>query len=227
MKNRLSDPRVREFQKTLEAKLVSVLGTGKVQAGTLRMFVKLDPTNKSLVLKTTDKVSVIPEVEMLLPEDRIAVVYSQAVGIYAVGVTGTGVSRVEALANGKYISYPHSSVFTAAEIASFRALYNAKLAFATDQDTRFDAVAMSDFAILPQQSTELEFGLQHNILPTYFPMLGGKPNEFKVTMPSTSDITNIGGTPTSQNYLCVEFGCMYLVGADFTRKAEIMAALYA
>ena len=227
MKNRLSDPRVREFQKMLEAKLGHVLGTGKVQAGTLRMFTKLDGSNKTLTLKTTDKVSVIPEVEMLLPEDRIAIVYSQAVGFYVVPVTDTGAARVESSSNGKYVSYPHSQVFTATEIASLRALYNAKLAFVTDQDTRFDAVAMSDFAILPQQSTELEYGLQHNILPTYFPMVGGKPNEFKVVMPSTSDITNISGTATSQNYLCVEFGCMYLVGADFTRKAEIMEALYA
>jgi hypothetical protein len=226
MSKTFSNPRAREFQKMLEAKLSVVLGgSGKVQFGTMRVFSKLDAANKGVDFKLSDKVSVIPEVEMLLPEDRIAIVYSAAIGIYAVDVTGAGAARVEQTANGRYISYPHSTVFTPAEIKSLRALYNGRLKFETDQDIRFDTVAMSDFQEVPQQSSEIVYGLQHKFLPTYFPMVGGKPNVLTLKMASNSDITNIAGTATSQNYACLEFGVMYLVGATGLKKDDIMGAL--
>ena len=228
MDNVFSDPRVRELQKTFEMKLQGVLPAGKIQLGIVRALRPLTASDKTVTFNLGDKNKVVPGIEMLMPDDRITVVFSQAVGIYVVpaATTGTGASAVktEDKANGKFISSPHTGVFTAAEIKSLKPFFNATLSFDTDQTKRFDAMSATMFQdVNGQASTEIPYGMKHLFLPSYYPVVGGKVNTLTATMPSESIITDIAGTATSSNYGCMEFGCMYLVGGD---KEAILKALF-
>ena len=220
MDNVFADLRVREIQKMFEAKLASVLPAGKIQMGVLRAFRPLSSNDKTVTFSLSDKNKVLADLEMLMPDDRVTVVFSLAMGIYVVPVAGA----VEQTANGRFICSPHTGVFTANEIKSLRPYFNSKLKFETDQTTRFDALSATMFQDTNQQaSTEIPYGMKHLFLPTYFPVVGGKTNEIKAVMPSASVITDIAGTATSVNYACMEFGVMYLVGGD---TDKVLAALF-
>lgn len=220
MDNVFSDTRVRDIQKMLEAKLGGILPPGKVQLGVLRAFRPLTSNDKTVTFNLGDKSRVIPELEMLMPDDRITVVFSQSVGIYAVPT----VAGVQDVANGKFVASPHTAVFTPAVVKSLEPFFNSRLTFVTDQTTRFDALSTSMFRDTNHQaSTEVPYGMKHLFLPIYFPVVGGKTNTIVATMPSASVITDIAGTATLTNYACMEFGVMYLVGGD---SDKILNALF-
>jgi hypothetical protein len=224
-----SDPRVRDTFKMLEARLAGVVPSGKIQLGILRAFKKLSASEKSLVFNLGDKSPVIPGVDMLMQDDRVAIVVTQALGIYTVPVTVTGTGaaavRIEDRANGRYISCLNSGVFSAAEAKSLAPFFNAKVEFKTDQTTRYDAMSSSMFQDFKEQAKEgeIQYSLKHLFLPTYPPVVGGKVNTITLTMPSDAIITDIAGTATQQHYGVLESAVFYLVGGD---RDAIMGTLF-
>jgi len=218
----LAHVRQREVLKQITERLSAIGVSGyKVQPVVLRSFARTLTTERTLRFLPTasDGNSVIPELEYLLPNGRVALVYAMAFGAAGVPI----VSSVEQNANVKYTSNPYNTgVVPAASTASTLATFNGFTKFKTNEVDRLSKVATTMFF---GETTEMVPNtLKPILLPAAYTIVGGETNEVTVTIPSTGSIAAIQGDATTKLYGVIEFyGFEIVAGSD--QRAAIAQAL--
>lgn len=212
--------RTREVRQMLNSKLSGIVKADAIQLANLRIFFALDGSQRTIAFKlnNSDGNTSGVELERLIPMNRVVEVFG----------LGFGIARVPYV-NGKpdyiateFTSNPYNPMFTAAEQRALRGIYNGKLTFKTDQDTRFDSLAMSRFFIE-------SFGTPSNsvkptLLDASFTMVGGEENTLEIKMANAGDIASIAGEPSTHKlYAVAHLDVFDIVSTD--KKAEITKIL--
>lgn len=218
----LAHVRQREVFKQITDRMATAGVSGyKVQPVVLRSFARTSVSERSLRFLPTasDGNSVIQELEYLLPNGRVALVYAMAFGVAGVPI----VSSVEQNANVKYASNPYNTaVVPAASTSSALAMFNGFTKFKTNEVDRLSKVATTMFF---GESTEMVTNsLKPILLPAAYTVVGGETNEITVSIPSTGSTAAILGDATTKLYGVIElYGFEIIAGSD--QRAAIANAL--
>lgn len=217
------------------SKLDGIVPNGKIQYATLRSMLKLVGDTKSLEFNFKDTVSRNPDLENLLKEADIALAYGLGFGIVCVPI----VDNKEYNGNALMISYPHPDIFPKAAdaipastgrtavpaekfgvIDAVRGLFNGKMAFSTNQATRLENIMMSDYMILDQQTTVINYGIKQKPLPRAYPLLGGKDNKLTLAVPSATSLEPFLPKSTDKYayYAAYEMGVILVVGSAVNKE---------
>jgi hypothetical protein len=218
------------------SKLDGFVPNGKIQYATLRTMLKLVGDTKTLDFQFKDTISRNADLENLLKEADIALAYGLGFGICRVPI----IDGKEYSGNAVFISYPHEDVFPkpaeavaavngAAAIPAekfgvidaMRGLFNGKMSFITNQSTRLENIMMSDYMLLEQQTTVINYGIKIKPLPRSYPLMGGKENKLVLAIPGATNlepfIPKAGDKHTY--YAVYEMGVILVVGSTVSKEA--------
>jgi hypothetical protein len=223
----------RTMQKVRE-KLSGQIPAGKIQLSLLRSLEELTGTTKTITFQFRD-IADKTGLNIALKDNNIAIAFAMGLGICKVR-KNAGTNDL-LYGNAQFISYPHSQFFdptrqsgsTTSEKDAIQGFFNSMIRFETDQTTRLDSISASLFMINEQKHTEIDFGIRHILLGSSFPLMGGKDNRISLTMPTSTDISQIRGWNSdlgaTQNFGVVELLCIQLVCDGTVSKEQIINLL--
>lgn len=213
--------RTREVWLETVSKVGSKVTPGNVQEATILAFKPLNKisTTTAVLLSTSDDLSVSP-IQMLLPNLRLCQLFAMGLGICHVPVDATGQTL---WGNARFVSDPEDALFSAAEQAALRNIFNAKGTLKTGSTDRIDALHTSEFQISSVNAPR--FTTKCRLLCAVYTMVGGEKTQFELQMPDNSDLSALNDTATRKLFLVVKGMVINIVPDTSATRDEIAAAM--
>lgn len=215
-----SSTQQRSLLKWLRSELGSKIGNSNIRPVTIRAFAELKNDDSNIEFDLREAKAILKNAaEILIPDNRVVYANLWALGVAVVPLVG-GVPK---FGNMTLTSYPHPTLFSAtdpdgagaqiAELEAIKMLWNGTLRMETEQKTRFDKIAASDFKILDDQTSTPNLGLKHIDLQQAYAVYGDKENKVYLKM-AAGNYSNIAGDgSTKKNYAVLEIKGFELLGA--------------